>query len=213
MKPYKEDFNISAVGEYKYAIDFIHSVFKTETSAEDQLIVLNFMLDVIKEDLRTDLLSHIFYSQADFDREFDWPFPITCADETGNEFSIETGWAEVDLEQNCVLVLPWRRDRLRNQILNISKNDFRYIERNHKAWFFPYISLCYVYNGRHSIASGVVYKKGKIKALQYDITKLFPHINTDGKYWYNSHTGERAGEVPDFRISIIYEIARAIFKV
>jgi hypothetical protein len=208
----REDFGTYAVGEYQYAMDFIQSVFATEASTEDQLIVLNFMLDVVKEDLRTDLLSYIFYSQIDFSREFDWPFPVTCRDEAGNEILTEKGKTEVDLAQSCVLVLPWRRDRLYNQIINIFKNDFHYIERNHKAWYFPYISLCYVYNGRHSVASGVGHKKGKIEARQYDITKLFPHVNTDGKYWYNSHTGERAGEVPDFRISIIYEIARAILK-
>ncbi len=213
MEAHKEDPDIFTIGEYRYAMDFIQDVLKTEASVEDQLIIVNFMLDVVKEDLKMDLLSYIFYSKEDFSREINWPFPVKYRDEIDNELSIEEGAAEVDLTQNCVLVLPWSRNRLCNQIVNIFKNDFCYDERNHKAWYFPYISLCYVHNGRHSVASGVVHKKGKIKAQQYDITKLFSHIYTDGQNWYSSHNNNNLGRLVDFRLGIIYEIAKVKHKL
>jgi len=210
----KHTEEIFPVQEFKHAMSFVGEVLETEKSIKDQIIILDFMLEVVKEDLKTDLLSYIFYSEVDFGREINCPFPLNYYDEQGNTLSVkEREKTEVDLAENCVLVLPWRRDRLRRQIINLSNNDFFYDKRNHRAYYFPYVSLCYVYNGNHSIASGTVLKKGKIEAEQYDITKLFPHIYTDGQKWYNSHTGKKTGNVTDFRISIIYEVARTKYQL
>lgn len=196
--------------EFKHAMSFVNGFLEVEKNIQNKLITLDFILEVVKEDLKTDLLSYIFYSEANFSRQLIYPFPLRYFDEQGNtHFLKEEETVNVDLTHDCVLVLPWRQDRLCKQIINLFRNNFSYDSRNHKACYYPYVSLCYVYNGNHSIASGVVHKKGTIKAQQYDITELFPHIYTDGQSWYNTHTGEKTGDVTDFRISIIYEVAKA----
>ena len=195
--------------EFTHAMDFMKLVLETEKSDKDKVIVLDFMLKAIREDLKTDLLTYIFYSEEYFAGRLDYPFPLYYSDEQGNELSLKEEEAiEIDLAQDCVLTLPWNRSRLRNQIKNLFNNDFVYDSNNHWAYYFPYLRLCYVYNGKHSVASGIVYKKGRIEAKQYDITELFPHIHTDGQSWYNSHTREKKGDLADFRLGIIYEIAK-----
>lgn len=207
-KKAREPISIPAL-EFNFAIGFVKEIFEYEKSDNEKIIILDFMVNVIKEDLKAELLSYIFYSDDHFSRDLRYPFPLFYCDEHGNERSLPQGeMVEVDLVKDTVLVMPWHHDRLRIQIKNIFSNDFVYEPSNHKAYYFPYIGLCYVYNGKHSVSCGIVHKKGAIRAETYDITKLFPHINTDGKHWYNCHNGERKGELADFRLGIIYELAR-----
>lgn len=113
--------------EFKNAMSFVNGFLEQEKSIEYKLIALDFILEVVNEDLKTDLLSYIFYSEVDFDRQLDYPFPLQYFDE---------------------------------------------------------------------------------QSEQHDITELFPHVCTDGQNWYNAHTDETIGDVIDFRVSIIYEIAK-----
>ncbi len=200
--------------EFENVMRVVKLEMETEKNFQDKLIILDFILEAIKEDLKTDLLSHIIYSQPDFEREFKIPFPFFYKDEQGNRFSLKKeGLVEVSLSESCILTLPWRWNKLSKQAKNLFSNDFVYSERNHIAYYFPYVDICYVVNGKHSISAGTIYKKGTIKAEQYDITKLFPHIHTDGQSWYNSHTHEKKNNLPDFRIGIIYEVAKIKYQL
>ena len=200
--------------ELKFAMEFITQAFEEEACNKNRIIILDFMINAIKNDLKTDLLSKIFYSKENFKKEFRYPFPLIYFDKERNELSTSKKvFSEINLATTCVLVLPWHRKRLCEQIKNIYHNDFINIKSNHMAYYFPYIELCYVYNGKHSISSGIIHNKGTIEVEQYDITELFPHINTDGRSWYNSHNNEKIGEVVDFRVAIIYEIAKMKYNI
>ncbi len=195
--------------EFDFAMNFVKQTLEREKNNKDKIIILDFMLTVIKEDLKTDLLSHILYSKEHFERYFRYPIPLFYYDEKGNEIAIkELGAVELNLAQDCVLALPWHQERLCEQIKNIFTNKFIYDEYNQWGYYFPYIGLCYVYNGIHSVASGIVHKKGTITVEQYDITELFSHIYTDGQNWYSSHNDNNLGRLADFRLGIIYEIAK-----
>lgn len=202
--------------EFRYAMEFARQVLKEESKQEDKIIILDFMLDVIREDLKTDLLTTIFYSKENFESRIKFPFPFYYYDEFGNEFELfpeEERLVRVDLAKDCVLVLPWNRKRMRDSIKNIFANEFKFDESNHKAYYFSHVDICYVYNGNHSIASGIVYKKGYIQAKECDLSKLFDHVHTDGLYWYNSHNNQRLDDLFDFRIGIIYEIAKLKYQI
>ena len=200
--------------EFSYAIEYVNDVLTRERSTADKIVILDFMIDVIKKDLKTDLLSCIFYSQEHFTRHFRYPFPLFYCDEQGNEQDLPVeGAIQINLAQDDILVMPWHRERLCGQIKNIFSNNFVYDRSNHKAYYFSFIDLCYVYNGNHSVSSGIVFKKGTIEAKKVDLTKLFPHIHTDGKHWYNTHSGNKIGALADFRLGIIYEIAKIKYTV
>lgn len=200
--------------EFDNAIRFAKQAIEDEEKERDKIVILDYVLSVVKEDLKTDLLSYILYNKENFSRELSSPFPLFYTDKNGNKNKVpESGIKTIDLKSDCVLVLPWYRERLYKQIRNLFYHYFTYDRRNHCAYYFPYFELCYASNGTHSVSAGVVYKKGTILATQYDITVLFPHVHTDGASWYNSHNGETAGELDDFRLGIIYELAKLKYEI
>ena len=207
---------ISPRSEFIYSMDFVRQTLEYEKEKKDQIIILNYMLDVVRNDLKYDLLTTILYSSEYFTKEISLPFPSYYYDEQGNEVETDSNYGQekdVDLSENCVLVLPWNRDRLRNSIKNIYKNEFKYHSSNHLAYYYTHVDICYAYNGLHSISSGIGHKKGFIKASERDVSRLFNHVHTDGLYWFNAHNNEKIGEVFDFRIAILYELAKIKYKL
>ena len=201
--------------EFNWAMDYARLMVKDTSIKEEQIILLDFMLNVIREDLKTDLLSSIFYSKKHFETaiQFTFPFPGRYYDEAGNELRLrmegeKTEKKAVYLATDCVLVLPWDRQSMKSGILNVFTYGFEFNKRDHIAEYYSCVDICYVYNGNHSIASGVVNKKGCIDADEYNISKLFEHVHTDGEFWYNSHNNQKLGALFDLRVGIIYEIAK-----
>lgn len=208
--------NVNAAHEFRYAMEFARQTLKEETKKEDKVIILDFMLDVIKEDLKNDLLTTIFYSEENFKKRIKLPFPSCFYDEFGGKHELflpEEKLVRVDLTKDCVLVLPWNRKRMRDSIKNIFASKFKFDKANHKAYYFSPVNICYIYNGSHSIASGVVYKKGYIIAEECDVSRLFNHVYTNGLCWYNSHNNQKLDDLFDFRVGIIYEILKLKYNI
>lgn len=214
---FKGRYGKSSLGcEFNNTMDFVEQILKYEENIEDQIIIMDYILNIVREDLKTDLLTTIIYSDEYFKREIDYPFPHEYYDGLGNRFPT---WCKdkiernVDLSKDCVLVLSWNRERLRNSIKNIYKNEFEYHDSNHLAYYFTHIDVCYAYNGTHSISSGIGHKKGFIKAKECDISKLFDHLYTDGVSWYSVHDNIKLGDIFDFRIAILYELAKIKYNL
>lgn len=185
---------------------------------EERIALLGFLLEVIRQDLKMDLLSKVLYSGEHFEEEVAPILPSHYYDEAGYIVAVYPDRdidgilpierVTVNLVDNCVWVLPWNTKSLRGSILNLWRYDFRYDKNNHWAYYFTHMDVCFVYNGRHSAAAGIVNKKGNIEAVKVDVSRLFEHVSTDGAHWYYVHDGSIIGDVADFRIGILYEIAR-----
>ncbi len=204
--------------EFNDTMYFVREVLEYEKDEADQLIILDYILSVVREDLKTDMLTTILYNEEIADILRCDPFPVQYFDEEGNAFSCTSkrdkdNMVKVDLSKDCVLVLSWNRERLKKSIKNIFKNDFEYHSSNHLANYFSHIDVCYVDNGTHSISSGIGHKKGFIEAVYCDTSKFFEHLHTDGVYWYNSHNNNKISDLFDFRIGILYEIAKIRSKI
>lgn len=204
--------------EFDNAMDFVRQTLTYEKDKNDQIIILDYILAVVREDLKTDLLTTILYNEESFSKTINSPLPYNYYDEHGNILDTipkedNRKKTKVDLSKDCVLVLSWDRDRLRNSIKNIYKNEFEYHGSNHLSYYFSHIDVCYTYNGTHSISSGIGHKKGFIEAVYCDVSKVFEHLYTDGVSWYNSHNNDRLTDLFDFRIGIIYEIAKLKYKM
>jgi len=210
---------VNPVHEFRYAMEFVKETLEEKKTKEDQILILDFILSVIREDLKYDTLTNIFYREKWFDEglRISLPFPYHYYDEKGNMLSIYEDKAKVkkvDLAKECVLVFPWHRGRMRDNIKNIGRNEFQYDKFNHKAYYFSPVNICFVYNGMHSITAGIGFKKGYIEAAEYDVTKLFEHVYTDGLYWYNRHNNQKLeDELFDFRIGVIYEISKIKYNI
>lgn len=198
--------------EFREAMDFARQTLQYEKEDKDRIIVLDYIMQVIKEDIKYDLLTTVLYQPDGFDKTINFPFPYGYYDESGKKCSfeiLEDVTRAVNLATDCVLVLAWNRERMRNSIKNIFERSFTFMPTNHLAYYFDYIDICYAYNGTHSITAGLGHRQGIIEVKKvYDVTLLFNHVYTDGCCWYNKHNGERLCDLFDFRIGVIYEIAR-----
>jgi len=202
--------------EFRKAMYFVRQTLRYEKEDRDKIIVLDYIMKVIKEDIKCDLLTTILYQPESFDKTISFPFPFWYYDEKGKKYNFEMLKNEtrsVNLATDCVLVLAWDRERMRNSIKNIFLNNFTFIPSNHLAYYFDYVDICYAYNGTHSISAGLGHRQGTIEAEKFDVTLLFNHVYTDGCCWYSKHNGERLGELFDFRIGVIYEIARIKYGI
>ena len=203
---------------YKYlhfneVINFVNFIISKETDKANQKILLDYILSVVKTDLISEYIADVFYKSEV--REWNSIFPMVYYNEYGEEIHLHENnkIKHVDLGKNNVIVLPWNRDRMVDAIKNVFRNKFRYISNNHMAMYFTEMDLCYVYNGIHSITAGVILKNGVIEAKEIDISQTFKHIRADEKNWYNSHTGEVLLEMCDFRLGVMYEIAKIRHKL
>lgn len=146
---------------------------------------------------------------------FPIPFFSSFYNEDGNtlSFSDSSKKVNVNLSSTKIYLHPWNNDRTSESLVNISGNDFVYNKNNHFAIYYPYINLCYVTCGNHSINAGRYFRKGSIVADEFNLTACFPHIKTDGCYWFNAHTNEPLIPVDDYRFAAIFTIAKMKYEL
>lgn len=182
-------------------------------SKNEKISLLDYLINTILEDICTSHIAQLLYHKeppADM-KNF---IPDYFFDEIGNEISIYTNKnIEVDLSKTRIYVCPWHKTRLHDSLLNLYKNPFNYDKSNHFSYFYTDFNLCYVYNGNHSIHAGIYYKKGMIVSKVCKTELLYPHCKTDGRFWYNLHTGEKLMPVYDFRFAAVFSIAQIRNKI
>jgi len=195
--------------EFHEAMDAADA-FVREASEDRRLFVLDFLLEVVRNDLKYDQLTKILYRRGV--EPWLWPpFPPVCPDGEGSRIEVFPGEPRerlVSLADECVVVVPWDRRRLRSSVETVGAQGFEFDDRNHRAWYFVPLDICWVFNGKHSIAAGVGLRRGHIRAFECDVSVLFDHVRTDGACWYSRHSGERLGALCDFRIGVLFELAR-----
>ncbi len=199
---------------YGFALDYIHTVLKYEESLEDQANMIDFFMEITRKDIQYDLLSKFLYSEID-DIETHFPFPWVYFMENSdipNKAKLVRDDKLIDLSKDPVVLLPWDRYAFSPVIKSIVGTGFKYIKSNHKGYYFSDIELCYISNGNHSIATGIIKKMGEIQVKEYDIKNLFKDLTTDGLYWYIN--GEKQlKKIFDFRLALLYELAKLKYNL
>lgn len=195
--------------EFREAMD-VAAAFLREARGDRKLLVLDFLLGVVRNDLKHDQLTKILYQR----RAEPWlwpPFPPVCCDGRGRRIELFAGEPRerlVSLAGDCVVVVPWDRRGLRSSVETVGAQGFEFDDRNHRAWYFVPLDICWAFDGKRSVAAGVGLRRGYIRAFEYDVSVLFDHVRTDGACWYSRHSGEKLGVVCDFRIGLLFELAR-----
>lgn len=179
-----------------------------EYSIEEKKTILTYMMDVIKRDIQSEYIADLFYH--DEAKTMRMPmFPEIYYDKDGKEHELKFSEnQEISLKEKCVITFPWERKRMSDNIINIVKNGFKNYPINHDVYYYKELNICQVLNGNHSIATGIYTQKGTVLAKVIDMKPLFENIETDGEYFYNIYNGVRIREVQDFRVAVIFEIAK-----
>lgn len=222
-KEHDERLLINPKEEYEKFIVFVHQWLQDRNEETERLQLINFLLNLIKKDIQVDLLSEVYYKNefeiTDLTRECF--IPLGYIDENGIAHSLEPfEEKDVDLSKVVTVVIPWKRTRMRDAIINVAKYGFRFDKNNHNSsLYFKEIDLCYAKSGNHHISSGIIQNTGYLEARVYTIEQLFPHVKTDGEYWLNIHTGEKLNlnneevKVFDFRVAVLYELAKIKYQL
>lgn len=204
---------------FRFVMENVHTMLKDETELNSKEKIIDFVMEAIREDLKMDYLTSILYSKVHkvMNDVRNPLLPSTYYNKHGEGFSIyidETTEKEVYLATDCVLAVPWDLTRYKKRLIDLSLNPFVYKKTNHKVNYYVELGLSHVDGGKHSIGAGIVYKKGIILAREVSLAKMFPHVYTDGRYWFNQHTNnplkvrDESLKVFDFRIAILYELAK-----
>lgn len=200
--------------EYNHTIDYVNNVLSKSNSDNEKINVIEFFCQMISKDMQYDILTTIFYSENYFKKRISNLLPSSLYNELGEKISLHTKEnKELDLAKDCVIVLPWNRERMINSILYFKKHKFQYDELNHYGYYYKDLNFSYVYNGIHSTTGGIGYQQGKITVPIIDVSKAYEHLYTDGCKWYNRHTKEVLLNVQDFRVAILYELNRLKSKL
>lgn len=168
----------------------------------DAIPLLDFLINTVKEDLRTSAAAELLYA-ADH-RPRDWRnalFPFVC-------------WLDVPEETvpfagNTVVssIYDWKK-------ISHSAYDIRH-EGFHADWnyfsgaYYPELHMIVMDNGlHHSCAAAAFQEDGEIKLDVYSLKRFFPLVTTDGEFWYMKDHPRMTNPVLDIRMAILFELAR-----
>jgi hypothetical protein len=192
----------TAINDFNTAVSIIKEHSRSIDDAGERLCFLEYTLYAVRSDLVSSYRAKLFYKRF-----------------VNNQISFmpsihDSGCQkkEIALESAHVFSVPWKIESISELSVVLRDRPFKQDDLNHLAIYYPYMDICYVHNGIHSATMGKYYCKGVIHADIYNIEKAFECYYTDGCSWYGTETGERKGNVFDYRIAVLFEIARMIYE-
>lgn len=212
-KEYKDIYKLKFDNAMLWANDIIDNEDK-----ENAKIMLDYMMETIKNDLKYSFLTEIIYSPRfetlDITRKTF--IPEFYEDEKGKMINVTNRREKkINLKNDTIITVPYRQERKMNSILYLKNNVFKYMEDNHMGKYYEILDITYIYNGIHSISSGIELGKDSDIVIKevIKVSELFPHIYTDGIEWINSHSNKSIYKVVDFRIAILFELSRLKYNI
>lgn len=121
-----------------------------------------------------------------------------------------------------IITTIWNSERIIDNIKSIGdgiiidtyitrENSFIEDSTNHRAIYLYPMGVTYVYNGNHSIFSGMNKGEGHFHVEKIiDMSELYSKYHFDGKYLINKETNER--EEIFFEIGVLIEIGRLLIN-
>lgn len=189
--------------EYEAVMDCC-SCFCENLSDEEKRREISFLIDVYIRDIQSTRLREVIELPHMNTRQLSFAgiYSIVIGEEKQEEK------VELNLAETSVITDVWDQEKMRDAIRNVFQHGFQYIKMQHQAYYYPELELCEVYNGNHHVEAGKYFKNGKITAEVIHLSKLYDLLDTDGVYWISRENGNKLGRVRDFRMAILYELAR-----
>lgn len=180
---------------------------------KEQIDIIDFLVKAIRNDVKYDYLTKMIYYGKSETFAFNL-IPEKIEIGKGRKINAVTETKRiVSLKDHVVLTIPEEAGKLKDRIVKQKDVPFVYTKGKQKAEYYQPLGICTVVNGRHSIAAGVIYEKGEIEARIIDMSLLFKYMRFDGSNWINTKTDEKISEAQDFRVGLIYELARKKYEL
>lgn len=210
--------NLESNRMFNNTMEFIINLVNKEDK-ENSILLLDYMIEVIKKDLEYSMITEFIYKEKN--KELNTMaksiMPISVYDKNNKLIDniITKCNKKVYLNKDSIVVIPCNYNEFSKSIKTLSKADFEFKEYNHYGIYYDYIDISYVINGRHYISTGIgLNKKGYIEIKEkVDTRALFKHICSDGVNWINIHNGNIIDKLVDYRIGILFEVARLKYNI
>lgn len=214
---------ICSASDFAFAKWIIYNGLTDNT--DESLLFLKYVMKTIALDVSSSIQAAVFYMKDVDSTRLGRILPRFYYLSNGTKIDLLEDCADenlisVDIEDTVLVTAPWKIKRLPPILCKINSETFKYDYRNHIALFYKNMDICVITNGHHSTAAGKYFVRGEIKAQIYNTQLAYPHITTDGEYWYCD--GEKIYypnislepfKVIDFRFALIYEISRLIYYI
>lgn len=122
----------------------------------------------------------------------------------------------ISLKDNLVIPVAWNMSRFVDNITGIGTecgNSFTFQKLNHRSILYLPIGVTIVYNGNHSILTGIIKSEGIIHPTEIiDLAPLFEKVKFDGTYYRDIKSNKIVQTVRNFELGAIFEIGRLLAK-
>jgi len=141
-----------------------------------------------------------------------WPYENF----TGNLQSVSIAEKDKDkylikLNKDIIFTNPWNSKGIVSHLGNIGhKVKFNEDVTNHWVVIFYPMRVCFVQNGKHSIAQGILTGEGVLHATSYiDLTEKLNLYSYDGFYWINEKT-KKTKHVYNHDFGLVWEVSKLL---
>lgn len=188
------------------AMNNARSLVASTTILQEKIQRLDYMISLITDDLCSDVESHFVYvKHGEFFKFF---IPSCAIDDIGNEVtSASNDITTVDVSKVNVYTVP-------REIVKISKlADYflssKHIDSTEQSIFYPELNLLYAADdNNHKISIMKHSGQGEVLCKVYYLEKIYPFLSSNGNKWKKKHSLNEDLPVNDFRIPILYELAK-----
>lgn len=174
------------------------------------LEIYDYYINVITADFCVSQHSHNLYSYAPW-QDLEWsPFPFFFETEVFTDVRafVPDVKPKIDLEDYWVFVANFEKKKFGTALVDVITAGLKPRE-DVKVYAFESIPMVYVSNGNHHVSVAGFQKQGSVQASGLiSFRKVYDVIETDGVNWINRNTKESVRRVADYRMALLYEIAR-----
>lgn len=118
----------------------------------------------------------------------------------------------IQLNKDIIFTNPWHPQGIVSHLGNIGhKVKFKEDVTNHRVVFFYPMRVCFVQNGNHSIAQGILTGEGVLHATSYyDLTEIIDLYSYDGFDWLNEKTKKKKS-VYNHDFGLVWEVSKLLY--
>lgn len=110
---------------------------------------------------------------------------------------------------NQVVSAVWNQGKWLGAVRTVLKEGFRQSEGYYTGYLYKELNLIVIKNGLHHTSIASLINAGSAKVQIIHLSDYFERLTTDGAYWfYNDGAEQKTEEVGDYRIAVLYELAR-----
>ncbi|WNS43185.1 DUF6710 family protein [Paenibacillus sp. MMS20-IR301] len=123
----------------------------------------------------------------------------------------------IHLSRDLVFPSPWIPRKLRDSLIRIGEGTLNggwRQDAGHQVILWLPLGIAFVEgSGHHSVTAGIAKGEGDLYPTSvFDISPIYDHVYTDGKYYYRRHDQSVISEVMFAECAAIFEIGRMMIE-